>query len=313
MNQDQVADLLSALGGQVTAKTSNWVTCRCIFAPFTHEGGKDNHPSSGMSIKAGSSKYNCFSCGEHGTPYEVYKKLKFWYKGKPPTNVNLSLAMKIIDGDEYDEDLDFPDYEDEINRAPPKLIAFDEHWYSCFSTAYKHPYTQVREISKQLAKKIDIRLDFERCRILFPIRDWDGVLMGVHGRTFLDDVEPRYYSYPSNGIRNPSVWMGEDHVDLDEPVILVEGQFDYAKIRVHYDNVLSGQTTQVQQDKINRLGEATEIITIFDNGVGGDKGRDRITKHFTTIPVTHLNPPEPFGDLGQMPDDAVRELLEYVS
>jgi 5S rRNA maturation endonuclease (ribonuclease M5) len=107
--------------------------------------------------------------------------------------------------------------------------------------------------------------------------------------------------------------MGEDHVDLDEPVILVEGQFDYAKIRVHYDNVLSGQTTQVQQDKINRLGEATEIITIFDNGVGGDKGRDRITKHFTTIPVTHLNPPEPFGDLGQMPDDAVRELLEYVS
>jgi len=313
MDRDRVVDLLTALGGQVTAKTSNWVTCRCLFASFTHEGGIDNHPSSGMSVKAGESNYNCFSCGEGGSPYAVYKRLKFLYGGNVPPKIDLRKAMQIIDGDDYDPDVDIPDYETEIDKKPTVLVPFDEHWYSCFPDAYSHPYTAVREIHPDLAAQIDIRLDFERARILFPIRDWSGVLMGVHGRTFMEDVEPRYYSYPSNGVRNPTVWMGEDHTDLDDPVVLVEGQFDYAKVRVHYDNVLSGQTTQMQLEKLKRISHASEIITIFDTGMGGDKGRERVSKFFSSIPVTHLKPPEPYGDLGNMPDENVRELLGLIS
>lgn len=313
MKQEKVVELLSALGGQVTAKTSNWVTCRCLFAEWNHDGGVDNHPSSGMSVKAGESKYNCFSCGEGGTAYEVYKKLKFLYGDEVPQKVNFKKAMGIIDSDDYDEDLDFPDYEEEINKAPLLLSPFDESLFHKFPTAYTHPYVVVREISEALAKQIDIRLDFDRCRILFPIRDWDGVLMGIHGRTFLEDVEPRYFSYPCNGKRNPSVWMGEDHTDLDEPIILVEGQFDYAKVRVHYDNVLSGQTTQVSEEKMKRIAGASELITIFDQGVGGEKGRERISDYFSDIPVTHLIPPEPYGDLGNMPDAEVYALLEQIS
>lgn len=314
MNQDKVVDLLSALGGQITAKTSNWVTCRCIFAKFNHDGGKDTHPSSGMSVKSGQSYYNCFSCGEKGTPYEIYKRLKFAYGDKPPAKVNFKKAMKIIDDEDYDDELDFPDYEEEINKKPAALVPFDEqYWKTKFQSAYTHPYTILRGISEPLAKDIDIRLDFDRCRICFPIRDWDGVLMGIHGRTFLEDVEPRYYSYPHNGKRNPSVWMGENHVDLDEPVVLVEGQFDYAKVRVHYDNVLSGQTTQVSEDKIKRIAGVSEIITIFDMGVGGDKGRERIDEYFTGVPVTHLTPPPQYGDLGNMPDEEVLTLLSQIS
>ena len=313
MKQQQVIDLLTALGGQITAKTSNWITCRGLFAPFNHDGGVDNHPSSGMSVKAGESKYNCFSCGEGGTAYEVYKKLKFLYAGNVPPKINFKNAMTVIDADDYDEDLEFPDYEEEINKEPLILTPFDEALFKKYARAYTHPYTQVREISEAMAKTIDIRLDFNDCRIIFPIRDWDGVLMGMHGRTFLEDVEPRYYSYPCNGKRNPSVWMGEHHTDLDEPIILVEGQFDYAKIRVHYDNVLSGQTTQVSEDKIKRIAGASELITIFDMGTGGDKGRERISEYFNDIPVTHLVPPEPYGDLGNMPDHEVAQLLAQIT
>jgi hypothetical protein len=313
MKQQQVVDLLSALGGKVTAKTKNWVTCRCLFAPFNHDGGVDNHPSSGMSVKVGESKYNCFSCGEGGTAYEVYKKLKFLYAGEIPPTVDFKKAMGVIDSDDFDEDLDFPDYEEEINKEPLIATPFDEALFHKFPTAYAHPYVVVRGISEALAKEIDIRLDFDKCRILFPIRDWNGVLMGIHGRTFLEDVEPRYYSYPCNGKRNPQVWMGEDHVDLDEPLILTEGQFDYAKVRVHYDNVLSGQTTQVSEDKIKRIAGAGEIITMFDQGVGGDKGRDRISDFFPNQPVTHLVPPPQYGDLGNMPDREVYKLLELIA
>ena len=225
MQLDQVADLLTALGGKITAKSPSWVTCRCLFAPFNHDGGVDNHPSSGMSVKTGQSYYNCFTCGEKGTPYEIYKRLKFLYGDDVPVTVNFKKAMNIIDDEDYDPDFDFPDYEEEINKKPAELFPFDESYYRSFPTAYTHPYTQVRGISEALAKEIDIRLDFDRARILFPIRDWDGVLMGIHGRTFLDDVEPRYFSYSNNGKRNPTVWMGEHHCDQDETIILVEGQF----------------------------------------------------------------------------------------
>lgn len=314
MNQDQVAALLRALGGEVTAETKNWVTCRCLFAAQQHDGGVDNHPSSGMSCSKAESKYNCFSCGESGTPYAIYKRLKFLYGDNPPPKVDLKKAMAIIDDDDWDEDgVHIPDYEDEINKKPTALIEFDETWWKKFPTAYNHPYIQVREISPEIAEQIDIRLDFQRARVLFPIRDWDGRLMGVHGRTFMPDEEPRYYSYPSNGIRNPMVWMGEHHTDIEEPIVLVEGQFDYAKILVHYDNVLSAQTTMMQIEKLKRLMDANEIITFFDRGTGGDKGRERVDKFFNIATVTHLLPDEEYGDVGNMPDYLVGQVLSKIS
>lgn len=311
MELDNVVALLTALGGKVTATSSNRVTCRCVFAPFRHNGGVDNHPSSSISMKTG--QYSCFTCKERGSPYIIYKKLKLLYGENPPPKINFKAAMKLIDGEDVDDLLNFPDYEEEINKKPLELVPFDESWWQKFLPAHTHPYVVVREISAHMAKLIDIRLDYERNRILFPIRNWDGVLMGIHGRTFLDDVEPRYFSYPCNGVRNPSVWMGEDHVDLDEPIVLTEGQFDYAKVRVHYHNVLSGQTTSVGFEKMKRLAGASEIITIYDQGVGGDHGRESISEYFTNIPVTHLKPPAEYGDLGNMPDEEVRELLLSIS
>jgi len=82
-----VVDFLIALGGEVTTTTSNWATCRCVFARFFHEGKVDNHPSSGMTITGGESRYNCFSCGEWGTPYAIYKKLKYLYGGGCTTEI----------------------------------------------------------------------------------------------------------------------------------------------------------------------------------------------------------------------------------
>jgi len=78
---------------------------------------------------------------------------------------------------------------------------------------------------------------------------------------------------------------------------------------VHSDNVLSAQTTSIQEAKLKRISVASEIITIFDKGTGGDNGRDLIDDYFKNIPITHLHPIAPFGDLGEMPDELVYELL----
>ncbi len=140
--------------------------------------------------------------------------------------------------------------------------------------------------------------------------------MGVHGRAVDKGVEPRYYAYPRNGnpegVRNPDIWMGEHHSNLDEPVILTEGQFDYAKVFYWYENVLAGLTTQLTEAKLRRIEDASKIITIFDYGLGGDNGRELISKKFKHCPVKHLYVPEEYGDLGNMPDYLVKELLSEV-
>ena len=145
--------------------------------------------------------------------------------------------------------------------------------------------------------------------MLKTVRNWSS------GRSFAGET-PRYFSYPNraqnDGHRNPSVWMGEHHCDISEPIILTEGQFDYVKVYPFYDHVLSGQTTQMQEHKLKRIAAASSIITIFDNGVGGDKGRERINKFFKGTPVQHLKVPEKYGDLGNCPDKVVYKLLSQI-
>jgi len=186
-----VTELLKALGGNVTATTDKWVTCTCVFARWKHKGGVDNHPSSGMTVKegGGESRYNCYTCKSKGNAYNIYKELK---QIGNVTGVNFKRAMEIINMEETDDFLlDMPDYETEVNKQINHIYDFDELWYSQFKEAYEHPYVVVRGISYELAKELDLRVDYERSRILFPIRDWEGVLVGVHGRTFLEDTEPR--------------------------------------------------------------------------------------------------------------------------
>lgn len=309
MNEAHVKAFLSALGGEVTHTNSKWVTCRCVFARWKHDGGVDNNPSSGMTVKpGGTSIYNCYTCGSKGPPYEIYREV-LALANSTGFPLDKKRVLEVLTADEDAEFEDWPDYDEQYLAKPNILYPFSEEWYHNFPPAYNHPYVAYRGVDPELAERIDIRVDEYNNRILFPIRDWGGVLYGVHGRTFLEDVQPRYYSYPFEGHRNPDVWMGEHHVDLDKPVILVEGQFDYAAILPFYDNVLSGQTTQVQEQKLKRISVASEIITFFDLGTGGEKGREYIDTYFKGIPVTHLLPDEEAGDVGNMSPDRIFEVL----
>ena len=269
-----------------------------------------------MTVESnGESHYNCFSCGSRGSPDAIYREIKFLNNMDDRISIDKPLILELL-GRESDPNLDFelPDYESE-RESRGKTVPFDESWYNGFADGWRHPYLRERGVDPEIARELNVRVDLFRRRILFPIYDWSGVLMGVHGRSFAGET-PRYFSYPNraqnDGHRNPSVWMGEHHCDISEPIILTEGQFDYVKVYPFYDHVLSGQTTQMQEHKLKRIAAASSIITIFDNGVGGDKGRERINKFFKGTPVQHLKVPEKYGDLGNCPDKVVYKLLSQI-
>lgn len=319
MTPDQAKAFLQLLGGKVSTVSNKQIGCHCVYAPWKHEGGTDNNPSGLLYISDDKPvSYRCFSCERGGTPDQIYHEIKYLNEITPRVQLKKKKILDVLNGLAVVEDkFDFPDYETEINKSSVvELHKFSESWWESFPSGVNHPYMKLRGIDMHTANRLDVKLDFMGGRVLFPVRDWDGILYGAHGRTICDS-KLRYFAYPQDGKkegpRNPSIWMGEHHVDLSKPVILTEGQFDYAKVFPFYDNVLCGLTTQASRNKLRRLLSAVELITIFDNGMGGDKGRKRFTKYFPKIPVQHITVPEEYDDLGDCPDDVVYDILENIS
>ena len=73
---------------------------------------------------------------------------------------------------------------------------------------------------------LDLRYDPIERRVCFPIRDFTGALVGLHGRAIDKDTTLKYRMYTVYKQKNPMIWYGEHWVDFDKPVLLVESVFD---------------------------------------------------------------------------------------
>ena len=102
-------------------------------------------------------------------------------------------------------------------------------------------------------------------------------------------------------------------MNLDSPLVLVEGPFDYTSVYRAYPNVVASFTSGLSVEKCKRLGLASELITFYDHGSGGDAARKRLDEVFPKLPITHLIPTEQQEDPGNMSLEEIQELLtEYV-
>jgi hypothetical protein len=147
------------------------------------------------------------------------------------------------------------------------------------------------------------------------VRDFNGRLVGLHGRAIDDKAEPRYRMYTFAKQNNPIAWLGECWVDLGRPIVVAEGPFDLASIRRVYANVVSPLFANPSVDKVRRMSDALEWVTFLDRGVGGDKGRERIESALGKGHVIqHLHPPKGRKDPRDMSvEELVATLADLVS
>ena len=162
--------------------------------------------------------------------------------------------------------------------------------------------------------RLELKADTQQKRICFPVRDFKHRLVGLHGRCIYPNVEPRYRMYQYAGQTNPQVWLGEDWVDTNRPILVVEGPFDLASCLRVYPNVVSPLWATPSLEKLRRMADAFEWVTLYDRGGGGDSGRTQVSKALSSdYVVTHLKPPEHRKDPGEMTVPELRELLgEYL-
>ncbi len=307
MRKDSILKLLPMLNSKPTHSQNRdgWVNASCVFAPYLHEGGVDKSPSFGISYgKNNLSRYNCFSCNSSGYLDNILYALRDVSGDKKLSKkYDIVNALKMID-DEDDISASIVSYAQSIAECDSgDVVVFSEEWLEGFKSYKGSPravaYLKSRFVGAKVADYLDIRFDAGRDRVCFPSRDFEGDLVGLRGRDISGGHKIPYLAYKWDGHYNKTTWLGEDKIDLDKPVLLVESVFDLASALRVYSNVLCSYSCGVSKEQVMRVAGAVYFVTLYDTGKGGDIARKKLEKHLGHRTV-NLLPTAGKGDPGEM-------------
>ena len=319
MSPEKTIKFLKLLGAKVPASQTRggWIISSCPLGSWQHEHGKSNAGAFGVKKEQGDPLSTCFSCGWHGSLRDLTMYMSYLNKRDHRVDVAFKEANALIDVAESEAELnlDVPDIEEMLFGEKESLCVFPDWWLSSFApvagVGWAEDYLAQRAVSPAMALALDLRADLSQKRICFPVRGFTGQLFGLHGRA-VNEADPiRYRMYRYAKRNNPIVWYGEHWIDRTRPIVVVEGPFDAASVLRVYDNVTSPLFVNPSLDKIKRMSDGLEWITLYDRGKGGDTGRAKVSKalHRDHV-VRHLEPPKGRKDPGVM---TVPELTEVLS
>ena len=149
------------------------------------------------------------------------------------------------------------------------------------------------------------RYDRFRERVMFPIRNARGVLIGFGGRV-LGKGEPKYLNSPetpvfSKGHELYGLWEGRQSIRKEGLVIVVEGYMDVVGLaQLGLGNAVATLGTSTTPEHIKKLLRASDrVVFSFDGDSAGRKAawralqaclpalRDDITIRFLFLPTEH--------------------------
>ncbi len=146
-----------------------------------------------------------------------------------------------------------------------------------------------KEVSLSLAEEVGLIIpkktqgfyDRFRARIIFPIIDTHGKVLGFGGRV-LDDALPKYLNSPESPLYNKSsslygLHVAKDYIRREDKVLIVEGYLDLLSLnQYHIRNVVATLGTAITENHVKTLKIYTKnMITIFDADEAGEKAAIR--------------------------------------
>ncbi len=163
-----------------------------------------------------------------------------------------------------------------------KTIDYFELGYSPGNTLLKD-YLYSQGYNYDLIKKAGL-LDYQNfdkfhSRIIFPLRDEKGKLVGFSGRIFPTYLEgAKYINTPETLVFKKSqflygLYYSKDYILVEKKVILVEGQFDFLlSWQNNLKNIVAVSGSSLTEDHLRKLKKYTNTIVLaFDNDEAGFK------------------------------------------
>ncbi len=113
-------------------------------------------------------------------------------------------------------------------------------------------------------------------RLIFPLRDERGKLIGFSGRLFQKELGPKYLNSPETSLFKKSQFLyglfySKEYLLQTKKVFLVEGQFDFLLAwQNNLKNVVAVSGSALTEDHLRKLKKyAQEIVFAFDNDEAG--------------------------------------------
>ena len=150
------------------------------------------------------------------------------------------------------------------------------------------------------------RYDAYRDRLIFPIRNTKGLVIGFGARTLKGDRQPKYINSPETpiyhkGRRLYGYYEGRDAIYRKGRAIVVEGYMDVIQLsQAGFEETVAALGTSITVDHINKLFKTTqEIYFSFDGDAAGRKAAVRALEeslsvvtdehhvHFILLPGDH--------------------------
>lgn len=262
------------------------------FCPF-HSGGQEKTPSLYVYIgeetnTASPGAAFCHACQKGWTYSGLLRQL-----GVPKTFVALIQAEEL------------EAHKRKRRRNPASIVNFDlprlpEDVLSLYDYC---PVDLLKDgFDKNMLRENDVGFDRERMRITFALRDHHGYLVGVSGRTVINE-EPRYKVYKSefypvypgyNLDKGKLIW-GMDklyyarmHQRTSEPLIICEGFKAALWVKMAgFTNtvaVLGSAITETQHVLLSRV--ANEVVLFFDNDRAGRSASWKFSRKLSDIDVS---------------------------
>jgi hypothetical protein len=312
------------------------VECSCPLAEWKHGGGHDNNPSFGIKI-AKKGPCNCKSCGWHGNLVDLVLEFRTRHGNRAVPNDEAMLALvKEIAHETPDlEAIKKKGKRATFDYEPPREVAgivvqggslspaqaqtldtdgdplIDEAWLHTLPAP--PPEIMVWLIQRGLTDAT-IR-QWELCwqpfakRLVIPIRDFKGRLVGLSGRA-TNGAKPKFKH--SQGFQKNHYLYGE-HLIPQRGVdtgYVVEGFFDVMYLHQHgYPAVavMGSSTGELQRLKLVRF--MRNVVIVPDGDKPGYAAGNRLMQELgTTVPTRLVAMPEG-RDPDQLAEAELRALL----
>jgi hypothetical protein len=282
MRQTDLIELLVIMGipeDDIHVTGPDTVACICPLSPWTHQNGREKHPSFGVKDYPDRGPvFNCFACGASGLLYKLALQLGHFRK-------DATLLDSVYDIQEYCKpklsnrfaSLKVGETKVVDTAEPPPLGSAFTRRLSPLSVKGKK-YLAERGVDLAVAEEYGLVEDEERQRLVFPVFSKKKEIVGAVGRTLVDEV-PKYYNYPGAELSLTLGGMNKCHQEFRR-LILVEGFMDLLKIAPnawqHKCDVLCIWKARVSETQIRLLQDLDRSISIWlDMDEAGKTGWDK--------------------------------------
>jgi hypothetical protein len=333
MKEYDLRRLLLKLDIEVTDKNpSGWLLARCPFAEFLHAKGTDRKPSFYVRANAdGPSGFHCFTCKQHGGVRALVNQLGY-YRDKDYNH--LALQATVMEVPERFGDFE-PSDADLLDDLPEPIneLVYLSMYPSAVEFADAIIYLASRGVSEATATRLQLRYDPEAKRILFPVFDHARLLYGFTGRSIVpDDLRderiPKVKNYA--GLKKEYRLLGEQLIDDDKPILVVEGLFGLAHLieigickLCNPVAIMGSSLSSAQRDAL--IGYDRPTYLLFDDDAAGSQGLygawdktrgaylgggavDKLKEHLPTMVCLY---PERTNELDDLTYAEVERMLSY--